>query len=162
LGEFFAHSSAEVQTKEIGDRTTIWQNCVVLLGSSIGRDCNICSGCFIESGASVGDRVTIKNGVYIWDGISIGDDVFVGPNVTFSNDKHPISKRRVPPLKTRIETGVSIGAGAVILPGIVIGRGAVVGAGAVVTKDVPPLAVVIGNPARDIRDFQSSSGDDRL
>jgi acetyltransferase-like isoleucine patch superfamily enzyme len=148
MKEIFIHASADVQTSNIGPGTTIWQNCVVLPGSRIGEDNNLCAGSFIEGGATLGDRVTIKNGVQVWSGITIGDDVFVGPNVSFSNDKNPKSKKSVPPLATEVQNGASIGAGAVILPGIVIGAGAMVGAGAVVTKNVPPNSTVVGNPAR--------------
>jgi UDP-2-acetamido-3-amino-2,3-dideoxy-glucuronate N-acetyltransferase len=97
----------------------------------------------------VGDRVTVKCGVQLWDGLRIGDDVFIGPNASFSNDKLPRSRQhqqRV--LQTHVESGASIGAGAVVLPGIRIGRNAMVGAGAVVTRSVPPNAIVVGNPAR--------------
>ncbi len=143
------HESADVQTQNIGTGTRIWQFSVVLPGARIGRDCNICSHCFIENDVLIGDRVTIKNGVQLWDGLIVGDDVFVGPNVTFSNDKFPRSKHHLPhSLRTEIEGGASIGAGATILPGLRIGRNALVGAGAVVTRSVPPNAIVVGNPAR--------------
>jgi len=148
MKEVFIHPSADVQTNEIGSGTTIWQNCVVLKGSTIGTDNNICANSFIEGGATLGDRVTIKNGVQVWDGVTLGDDVFVGPNVSFSNDKYPKSKKHKSPLKTMIQDAVSIGAGAVICPGITIGRGAMVGAGAVVTRTVPAHSIVVGNPAR--------------
>jgi UDP-2-acetamido-3-amino-2,3-dideoxy-glucuronate N-acetyltransferase len=93
--------------------------------------------------------VTIKSGVQLWDGLRVGDDVFIGPNATFTNDKNPRSKQRLEKfLQTTIHEGASIGANATILPGVSIGRGAMVGAGAVVTHDVPPYAVVVGNPAR--------------
>lgn len=143
------HPTADVQSECIGSDTKIWQYTVVCRGAKIGACCNICSHVFIEAGAVLGSRVTIKNGVQIWSGVEIGDDVFVGPNVTFSNDKYPLSgNRNYEELKTIIEVGASIGAGAVILPGIVIGRGAMVGAGAVVTKNVLPGQTVVGNPAR--------------
>ena len=143
------HETADVQSRSIGERTRIWQYVVILPDAKIGKDVNICSHCLIEDDVVIGDRVTIKSGVYIWKGIRIGDDVFVGPNVTFTNDKFPRSK--VYPetfLKTRVENGASIGGGAVILPGVTIGIGAMVGAGAVVTKSVPPYAIVVGSPAR--------------
>lgn len=143
------HDEADVKSQTIGERTRIWQYVVVLPGAMIGSDVNICSHCLIENDVVVGDRVTVKSGVQLWDGLRIGDDVFIGPNVTFTNDKFPRSK--IYPdnfLETRIERGASIGGGAVILPGIVVGVGAMVGAGAVVTKSVPPYAIVVGNPAR--------------
>ena len=145
------HATADVKSNSIGDRTHIWQYVVVLPGAKIGSDVNICSHCLIENDVVVGDRVTVKSGVQLWDGLRIGDDVFIGPNVTFTNDKFPRSK--IYPEKflvTRIESGASIGGGAVILPGVVVSVGAMVGAGAVVTKSVPPYAIVVGNPARRI------------
>lgn len=143
------HKTAEVQSCDIGENTTVWQFVVILPKAKIGNDVNICAHCFIENDVTIGDRVTIKSGVQLWDGIDIEDDVFIGPNVTFTNDKFPRSK--VFPntfLKTRVEKGASIGGGAVILPGLTIGTKSMVGAGAVVTKSVPPYAIVTGSPAR--------------
>lgn len=150
MGELASiHAMADVQSRDIGERTRIWQFVVVLPGAKIGSDVNICSHCFVENDVVIGDRVTIKSGVQIWDGIRIEDDAFIGPNVTFTNDKYPRSKMYPDKfLGTRIESSASIGAGAVILPGISIGTGAMVGAGAVVTKSVPPYAIVTGSPAR--------------
>jgi len=144
----FIHPLSDVQTDTIGDGTRIWQYVVVLPGARIGRDCNICSHCFIESDVTVGDRVTLKSGVQLWNGITLEDGVFVGPNVTFSNDRHPRSGHRDFTLeRTVVARGASIGAGAVLLPGLRIGAGATVGAGAVVVRDVPDGATVVGNPA---------------
>ena len=143
------HPSADVQSTQIGEGTSIWQYVVVLPQARIGRDCNVCAQVFIENDVIVGDRVTIKNGVQLWDGLRIEDDVFIGPNVTFTNDRFPRSKvwpESFP--QTTIQRGASIGGGAVILPGITIGPKAMVGAGAVVTRSVPPGAIVVGNPAR--------------
>jgi UDP-2-acetamido-3-amino-2,3-dideoxy-glucuronate N-acetyltransferase len=150
------HTPSDVQTKDIGENTTIWQYCVVLSGAKIGSNCNISSHCFIENDVVIGNRVTIKNGVYIFDSIYIEDDVFIGPNVTFTNDVYPKSQRdrvREAPNypKTVIAKGVSIGGGATILPGVKIGEGALIGAGAVVTKDVNPNAVVYGASATEQR-----------
>ncbi len=97
----------------------------------------------------LGDRVTVKCGVQLWDGLRVGDDVFIGPNATFTNDKFPRSKQHQEHvLRTTVANGASIGANATILPGVKIGGQAMVGAGSVVTRDVPPKAVVAGNPAR--------------
>jgi acetyltransferase-like isoleucine patch superfamily enzyme len=143
------HPSADVQSRNIGRNSRIWQFVVVLPGATIGEDCNICAQCFIENNVVVGHRVTLKNGVYLWDGLRIEDDVFIGPNVTFTNDRFPRS-RQIPDsfLTTTVKRGASIGANATILPGIEIGEHAMVGAGAVVTRNVPDGAVVVGNPAR--------------
>ena len=146
------HPSSDVQTDQIGKGTRIWQYCVVLAGSKIGSECNICSHCFIENDVIIGDRVTVKSGVQLWDGLRIEDDVFIGPNVTFTNDLFPRSKHYPDTFPTTIvRSGAAIGGGATILPGISIGRNAMVGAGAVVTKSVPDNAVVVGNPARIAR-----------
>lgn len=143
------HPLSDVQAKQIGQGTSIWQYVVVLPGAVIGSDCNICSHCFIENAVVIGDRVTIKCGVQIWDGLRVEDDVFIGPNVTFTNDLFPRSKQHPKEFaKTVIQKGASIGANATILAGSTIGRNAMVGAGAVVTKSVPPNAIVVGNPAR--------------
>ena len=110
--QYFIHPLSEVLTKKIGNRTKIWQFCVVLPKAKIGEDCNICSNCFIENKVTIGNRVTIKNGVSIWDNIYISDDVFIGPNVTFTNDKYPKSQRtgskKVELLKTKLEKISSI------------------------------------------------------
>ncbi|MBC3882227.1 N-acetyltransferase [Undibacterium sp. LX40W] len=146
------HPSSDVQSSQIGAGTRIWQFVVVLSGAKLGADCNICSHCLIENDVIVGDRVTVKSGVQLWDGIRIEDEVFIGPNVTFSNDRFPRSKQYPEAfLQTIVKTGASIGANATLLPGITIGRYAMIGAGSVVTKDVPDHALVVGNPARIIR-----------
>lgn len=143
------HPLSDVQSSCIGDGTSIWQFCVVLEGARIGKNVNICSHCFIENDVQIGDNVTVKNGVRLFDGLLLEDNVFVGPNVTFTNDKHPRSKQWPEEFwKTRVCDGASIGGGAVILPGISIGRNAMIGAGAVVTKDVPDNSVVHGDAAR--------------
>lgn len=145
---YYVNPKADLQSKKIGAHTKVWQFVVILPGAKIGANCNICSHCFIENDVIIGDRVTIKNGVALYDGIRVANDVFIGPNVTFTNDKHPKSQNAgYTRLETWIEDGASIGAGATILPGIRIGTGAMVGAGAVVTKDVPPRVTVVGNPA---------------
>lgn len=148
----FLHPLADVQSKHIGNNTKFWQFVVVLPGAQIGADCNICSHCLIENDVIVGHRVTVKSGVQLWDGIRIEDDVFIGPNVTFTNDHYPRSKQYPEAFSTTfIRNGASIGGGAVLLPGITIGQQAMVGAGAVVTVSVPDRAVVLGNPARIVR-----------
>lgn len=147
--DYFKHPQAIVESGQVGNGTRIWAFAHVLPGAVIGEECNICDHTFIENDVRIGDRVTIKCGVQLWDGITIDDDVFVGPNVTFTNDPFPRSKHTPKQFsRTNIRKGASIGANATILPGITVGLNAMVGAGSVVTKDVPPNAVVRGNPAR--------------
>jgi len=149
--DYFIHSHALVESKKIGKNTRIWAFAHVLPGASIGADCNICDHVFIENDVVIGNRVTVKCGVQVWDGVRLEDDVMVAPNATFTNDLYPRSKQPFEIRRTVVKRGASIGANATILCGVTIGRGAMVGAGAVVLKDVPPYAVVVGNPARIIR-----------
>ena len=135
----------------IPDSTNIWQFCVVLPDAKVGENCNVCSHCFIENDVEIGNNVTVKCGVQLWNGLRVEDDVFIGANVSFTNDRYPRSKQYpVAFEKTVIRKGASIGAGSVILCGIEIGEKAMIGAGSVVTKDVPEGAIVGGNPARVI------------
>lgn len=148
----FIHPQALLESTRVGAGTRIWAFAHVLPGATIGRDCNICDHVFIENDVVVGDEVTVKCGVQLWDGMRLEDRVFIGPNVTFTNDPFPRSRRpRGEQPKTVVKHGASIGSNATILPGLTIGRDAMVGAGAVVTRSVPPNAVVIGNPARIVR-----------
>ncbi|MBX7135152.1 MAG: WxcM-like domain-containing protein [Fimbriimonadaceae bacterium] len=133
----------------IGGGTRVWAFVHILPGAVVGADCNVCDHVFIEGDVQVGDRVTIKSGVQLWDGVRLEDDVFVGPNAAFTNDRFPRSRQHPDKyLSTVVRQGASIGANATILPGLTIGVGAMVGAGSVVTADVPPYAIVQGNPAR--------------
>jgi acetyltransferase-like isoleucine patch superfamily enzyme/dTDP-4-dehydrorhamnose 3,5-epimerase-like enzyme len=146
---FKVDESSQVFSQHIGDRTSIWQFVVILERARIGSDCNICSHVFIENEVVIGNNVTIKSGVQIWDGVTLEDEVFVGPNVSFSNDKFPRSKKHQKKvLETVIRRGASISSGAIILPGIEVGENAMIGAGAVVTNNVPANAIVKGNPGR--------------
>lgn len=131
------HNLSDIQSKNIGKGTTIWQFCVVLPNAIIGSNCNICSHCFIENKVKIGNNVTIKCGVQVWDGITIEDDVFIGPNVTFCNDRYPKSKNKNFKLEPiLIKKGASIGANSTILPGVTIGENALVAAGSIVTKNI--------------------------
>ncbi len=142
------HSTAEVQTQQIGENTQIWQYCVILKNAIIGKNCNINFNVFIENEVIIGDNVTIKSGVQVWDGVTIEDDVFIGPNVTFTNDLVPRSKVYPEKFqKTHIKKGVSIGANSTIIAGNTVGEYAFIGAGSVVTKNIPPYTVWYGNPA---------------
>lgn len=136
---------------QIGNGTRIWAFTHILSGAILGEDCNICDHVFIENDVSIGNRVTVKCGVQIWDGVTLEDDVFVGPNATFTNDIYPRSRKSFQLLRTFVRRGATIGANATILCGISIGAGSMIGAGAVVLENVPPHAVVVGNPAKIIR-----------
>lgn len=149
MDDVFVHPQGLCETTDIGAGTRIWAFAHVLPGVQIGQNCNICDHVFIEGGVIIGDRVTVKCGVQLWTGITIEDDVFIGPNVTFTNDRFPRSRQWPDEYeKTRICAGASVGANSTLLPGITVGARAMVGAGSVVTRSVPPNAIVLGNPAR--------------
>ena len=145
------HPSAEISADAtIGAGTVIWQHCVVAGNAVIGADCKLAHNTFVEGGARIGDRVTVKDNVCLYDGVTVEDDVFIGPNAVFTNVSRPRSfvSRKGNFTPTLIRRGATIGANATIVCGVEIGAYAMVGAGAVVTKDVPPHALVTGNPAR--------------
>jgi acetyltransferase-like isoleucine patch superfamily enzyme len=103
---------ADVKASHIGPNTRIWQFVVILPDARIGADCNICSHVLIENDVIIGDRVTVKSGVQLWDGLRIEDDVFIGPNVTFTNDPFPRSKQYPSAFSvTTVKAGASIGGG---------------------------------------------------
>jgi acetyltransferase-like isoleucine patch superfamily enzyme len=136
----------------IGAHTRVWAFAHVLPGARIGAGCNICDGVFVENEVTIGDQCTIKNGVAVYNLVTLEDEVFVGPNAVFTNDMIPRAGRFKGKaedfLPTRVKMGASIGANATIVCGNEIGSYALVGAGAVVTKNVPPHAIVAGNPAK--------------
>jgi UDP-2-acetamido-3-amino-2,3-dideoxy-glucuronate N-acetyltransferase len=128
------------------DGVTFWHKEFSNIGDcTIGRGTTVHSHCWIGDRVSIGERCKIQAYAFIPPGVRIGNDVFLGPRVTFTNDKYPPSNEL---LFTVVEDQVSIGACAVILPGVTLGRGCKIGAGAVVTKNVPPGEIWVGNPAR--------------
>ncbi|MDQ2842425.1 MAG: WxcM-like domain-containing protein [Acidobacteriota bacterium] len=140
---FSQHEKALVESQSIGQGTRIGALAHVLARAVIGTDCNISDYTLIENDVLIGNRVTIKSGVQIWDGITIEDDVFIGPNATFGTDPLTAGESA----RTVIEHGASIGPNATISLGITIGERARVAAASLVTRSVPPLAIVAGNPA---------------
>ncbi len=133
----------------IGDRTAVGAFSIVRRNAVVGADCEIGEGVFVDGYVVVGNRVTLKCGVRLYAGVTLEDDVVIGPDAVFSNDQHAPGKQ--PPeqaVPTLIRHGVSIGANATILAGLTVGMNAMIGAGAVIIRDVPPYAIVAGNPAR--------------
>lgn len=135
-----------------------------LYGCEIGDDVKIGTFVEIQKGAKIGNRCKISSHTFICEGVTLEDDIFVGHNVTFTNDRYPRATSGNGRLQTEadwacirtlIKRGASIGSGTTLLCGVTIGENAMVGAGSVVTKDVPPGAVVAGNPARVIRSSQA-------
>ena len=133
---------------------------VNLYGCTIGEHTRIAPFVEIQKNAQIGARCKISSHTFICEGVTIEDDVFVGHNVTFINDRFPRATNEDGDPQseadwecesTLIRRGASIGSSATLLCGITVGENAIVGAGSVVTRDVPPRAVVAGNPARILR-----------
>lgn len=131
-----------------------------LYGCEIGNDVKIGTFVEIQKGAKIGNRCKISSHSFICEGVTLEDEVFIGHNVTFTNDRYPRATTGTGAMQseadwscvpTHVKRGASIGSGATLLCGITIGENAVVGAGSVVTKDVPAHAVVVGNPARILK-----------
>jgi UDP-2-acetamido-3-amino-2,3-dideoxy-glucuronate N-acetyltransferase len=139
---------------------------VNLYGCEIGDETKIGTFVEIQKGARIGKRCKISSHTFICEGVTIEDDVFVGHNVTFINDRYPRATNASGALQTDqdwacvptvVKRGASIGSGATLLCGVTVGEEAMVGAGCVVTRDVPPRAVVAGNPGRILRTVKDPS-----
>ncbi len=154
---FYVHPTAEVSPDaQVGSGTRIWRQVHIREGAFIGEMCNIGKGVYIDSHVHIGSRVKIQNHTSIFEGVTLEDGIFVGPHVCFTNDLFPRAITPDGALKsaadwqitpTLVKYGASIGAGSVIICGVTIGTFALIGAGSVVTKDVPPYALIFGNPA---------------
>ncbi len=149
--KYFAHTTAVIDEGcSIGEGTKIWHFSHVMQNCVIGEGCNLGQNVVVSPQVVLGNNVKIQNNVSIYTGVTCGDDVFLGPSMVFTNVINPRSavNRRDSYAKTHVGKGASIGANATIVCGNNIGEYAFIGAGAVVTKEVPPFALVIGNPAR--------------
>jgi UDP-2-acetamido-3-amino-2,3-dideoxy-glucuronate N-acetyltransferase len=142
----------------VGQGTSVWNWTKIRHGAQIGENCIVGQGVHIDFDVSIGTGCKIQNGAQIYHGANIKDHVFIGPNVTFTNDLYPRADNKFwDLLPTTVEEHASIGAAATILCGITIGRYAMVAAGATVTHDVPPHALVLGQPA-EIVDYVDAQG----
>lgn len=151
--EFFAHETAVIDDGcQIGKGTKIWHFTHIMSGCQIGENCNIGQNVVVSPGVILGRNVKIQNNVSIYTGVICEDDVFLGPSMVFTNVVNPRSAiiRKDQYVTTVVKKGASIGANATIVCGHNIGEYAFIGAGAVVTKEVPPYALVVGNPAKQI------------
>jgi acetyltransferase-like isoleucine patch superfamily enzyme len=137
---------------------------VNLYGCEIGDESKVGTFVEIQKGVRIGKRVKISSHSFLCEGVTIEDEVFIGHGVMFTNDKYPRATTTTGALQseadwvcipTLVKKGASIGSNATILCGITIGERAMIGAGSVVAHDVPPNAVVAGNPARVIRYLDS-------
>jgi len=151
--DYFVHESSYIDDAVfVGQGTCIWHFCHLLAETQIGERCRIGQNVVIGPRVTVGNNVKIQNNVSVYEGVTLEDDVFCGPSIVFTNINTPRSafprNRSEDNRPTLVKRGASLGANATILCGNTIGEHALVGAGSVVTKDVPPYAVVYGNPAQ--------------
>lgn len=149
--KYTAHESAFIDEGcEIGNNTKVWHFSHIMSKCKIGKNCNIGQNVVISPDVVLGNNVKVQNNVSIFTGVTCDDDVFLGPSMVFTNVINPRSAvvRRHQYLKTKVGKGATIGANATIVCGHNIGEYAFIGAGAVVTKEIPPYALVVGNPAR--------------
>jgi len=158
------HSPSQVHpTVLLGDGTVIWPFSTLLEGTQLGKRCVVGTGVFIGRRAVLGDDVHLHPGAALPNDARVGHRVYIGPNVVLANDARPYigacedsTCRHMPPW---IDDDAVLGANAVILPGVRVGRGALIGAGSVVTRDVPPHATVVGNPARVLQMAVNEAGE---
>jgi len=140
---------AVITDVSVSDNADIYDQ-VNLYGCEVGSGTKIDAFVYIEENVIVGDDCTIRPFSFIPSGVVLEDEVFVGPNVTFTNDMRPSVEGEWELLETVVREGAAIGAGATVGPGVEIGSGALVGAGAIVLEDVPADTTVVGNPAEPI------------
>jgi UDP-2-acetamido-3-amino-2,3-dideoxy-glucuronate N-acetyltransferase len=149
--DYFAHPTAVIdQPCEIGAGTRIWHFSHIMAHSKIGKNCNLGQNVYVAPHVEIGENSKIQNNVSLYTGVILEDDVFCGPSAVFTNVINPRShiSRKHEYKTTRVAKGATIGANSTIICGITIGSYAFIGAGAVVTKDVPPYALMYGNPAK--------------
>lgn len=151
--DYYAHPTAVIDEGcIIGKGTKIWHFSHIMPNAVIGENCNIGQNVVVSPDVVLGKNVKVQNNVSIYTGVTCDDDVFLGPSMVFTNITNPRSAvvRRGQYEKTHVGKGASIGANATIVCGHDIGKFAFIGAGAVVTKTIPPYALVVGNPAKQI------------
>jgi acetyltransferase-like isoleucine patch superfamily enzyme len=149
-GPFYSHPTSEIsEDAKVGENTKIWHFAQVRERAVLGNNCIVGKGAYIGAGVKIGSGTKIQNFATIYQGVTIEDDVFIGPHVVFTNDKYPRAfSREWKILPTVVRRRASIGANSTVLCGLTIGTYSMVGAGSVVTRDVPPHALVVGNPAK--------------
>ncbi|MEM8606270.1 MAG: acyltransferase [Myxococcota bacterium] len=146
----FVHETAVVDAgAELGNDVRVWHFCHVSAEARIGAGTVLGQNVFVGKGVRVGRGVKIQNNVSVYAGVTVEDDAFLGPSCVFTNVRTPRGhvERKDEFAPTKVGRGATVGANATVVCGNTIGPYALIGAGSVVTKDVPPHAVVLGNPA---------------
>jgi UDP-2-acetamido-3-amino-2,3-dideoxy-glucuronate N-acetyltransferase len=151
--EYFAHETAVIdQGCRIGKGCRIWHFTHIMTGAVLGENCNLGQNVLVSSGVVLGRNVKVQNNVSIYTGVICEDDVFLGPSMVFTNIVNPRSAviRKDHYVTTLVKKGATIGANATIICGKTLGEFCFIGAGAVVTRDVPPYALIVGNPGKQV------------
>ena len=150
---YFSHETAIVdEGTEVGEGTKIWHFSHICKGAKIGKNCNIGQNVYIAGGAILGDNCKVQNNVSIYAGVEAEDYVFFGPSCVLTNDINPrgMYSKGGEYIKTKLETGVTLGANCTIVCGNTIGKHALIGSGAVICKDVESYSIMVGNPGKKI------------
>ncbi len=148
----YIHPTAIVETGAvIEEGAKIWHFCHIRQGAQIGKNVITGKGVYVDSGVKIGDNSRIQNGVSLFNGVLIDLWCFIGPHAVFTNDMRPrAGSRSWQIVPTRLELGMSIGAGAIIRCGITLGAFSMIAAGAIVTKSIAPFHLAVGTPAREV------------
>jgi UDP-2-acetamido-3-amino-2,3-dideoxy-glucuronate N-acetyltransferase len=153
MSNYTVHDSAIVDDGAlIGDNTRVWHFVHVCGGAQIGQGCSLGQNVFVGNKVTIGNNVKIQNNVSVYDNVHLEDDVFCGPSMVFTNVYNPRSfiERKTEYRDTLVKKGATLGANCTVVCGVTIGEYSLVGAGAVVNKDVPPFALMVGVPAKQI------------
>jgi UDP-2-acetamido-3-amino-2,3-dideoxy-glucuronate N-acetyltransferase len=149
--DYFAHETAVIDEGcQIGKGSRIWHFTHIMTGAVLGENCNLGQNVLVSSDCILGNNVKVQNNVSIYTGVICEDDVFLGPSMVFTNVLNPRSAviRKDEYIKTLVQKGATIGANATIICGNTLGAFCFIGAGAIVTRDVPPYALIVGNPGK--------------
>lgn len=147
------HPSAIVDDgAQIGEGSRVWHFVHVCGGARIGAGVSLGQNVFVGNKVIIGDRCKIQNNVSVYDNVTLEDGVFCGPSMVFTNVYNPraLIERKSEYRDTLVKRGATLGANCTVVCGVTIGEFAFVGAGSVVTKDVPPYALIVGVPGRQI------------
>jgi UDP-2-acetamido-3-amino-2,3-dideoxy-glucuronate N-acetyltransferase len=150
---YFAHDTAIIDDDiTIGEKSKIWHFSHILSGTTIGNNCSFGQNCVVGPKVTIGSGVKVQNNVSVYEGVEVEDDVFLGPSMVFTNVINPRAfiQRKEEFKKTLLKKGCSVGANATIVCGVTIGEYALIGSGAVINRDVPPYALMVGVPAKQI------------
>jgi UDP-2-acetamido-3-amino-2,3-dideoxy-glucuronate N-acetyltransferase len=158
MPNYYKHPSAIIENDvEIGEGSKIWHFSHIRKGAKIGDNCTIGKDVFIDEEVKIGNHVKIQNGVSVYKGVTLDDYVFVGPNVTFTNDLVPRSEGNWSIMPTRIRHHASIGANTTIICGVIVSEYSMIGAGSALIQDTLPYGLYVGNPAR-FKNFVDKDG----